>query len=78
MSKIRIGSGHGKGEVEEWEAQPFKKKITYNPNHPKHKAVKNSLEKSKGGMVGELKRTIKDKDLKRDHYADFKKQHGVK
>jgi hypothetical protein len=28
--KIRIGSGHGKGEQEKWSAQPFKKKITYN------------------------------------------------
>ena len=48
-------------------------------NFPSHaKQIKHSLEKAKGGMVGELKRTIRDKDLKRDHYADFKKQHNIK
>ena len=40
-------------------------------------AIKKTLAKAQGGMVGELKRTIKDKDLKKDHYAEFKKQHKI-
>ena len=42
------------------------------------KAISKTLAKAQGGMVGELKRTMRDKDLKKDHYQEFKKQHKIK
>ena len=47
-------------------------------NVPKKHSKEKSLTKAKGGLIGKLKKTIKDKGLKRDHYADFKKQYKMK
>ena len=52
----------------------YKKTGTYN----KSKAVSKTLDKARGGMIGDLKRTMRDKDLKKDHYQAFKNQHNIK
>ena len=44
----------------------------------KKKAVNKTLDKARGGMIGDLKRTMRDKDLKKDHYQAFKNQHNIK
>jgi hypothetical protein len=44
----------------------------------KKKAVGKTLDKARGGMIGDLKRTMRDKDLKKDHYQAFKNQHNIK
>ena len=44
----------------------------------KKPAIKKTLDKARGGMIDELKRTMRDKDLKKDHYQTFKNQHNIK
>ena len=44
----------------------------------KGEAISKTLDKARGGMIGNLKRTMRDKDLKKDHYQEFKKQHNIK
>jgi hypothetical protein len=44
----------------------------------KKPAIKKTLDKARGGMIGDLKRTMRDKDLKKDHYQAFKNQHKIK
>ena len=46
--------------------------------HQHENKKEKALSKVKGGMVGALKRTIKNKSLKKDHYQAFKKQHKIK
>jgi len=42
-------------------------------NYKKH-AVNKTLEKARGGMIGDLKITMRDKDLKKDHYKELGKK----